>query len=178
VRLARRQRPKARTFRPAERFLCAGAEQARRVHAGFVGTEHLLLAILEEQDGAANRLLELLGVDRAQVAAALECWLVPSPRQIDPDALASLGIDFDAVRDRLEQSFGSGALERTRSACLGVAPRAKVALAFAVDYAGQANPVTSEHILLGILSVPESLAASVLATLGVTHGTAAASASS
>ena len=46
-------------------------------------------------------------------------------------------------------------------------PRLKMALAYAVDYAGE-GPVQDEHMLLGLLSVHESLAAHVLAELGVT----------
>jgi hypothetical protein len=33
----------------------------------------------------------------------------------DADALARIGIDLDEVRRRVEESFGPGALERTRA---------------------------------------------------------------
>jgi ATP-dependent Clp protease ATP-binding subunit ClpA len=46
-------------------------------------------------------------------------------------------------------------------------PRLKMALAYAVDYADE-GPVQDEHVLLGLLSVPDSLAAHVLSELGVT----------
>jgi hypothetical protein len=71
------------------------------------------------------------------------------------------------VRERLDETFGPGALEQTRAGCLGIMPRLKVALAYAVDYAGQ-GPVQDEHVLLALLSVRESLAAHVLSELGVT----------
>ncbi len=38
------------------------------------------------------------------------------PRVPDADALASIGIDLDEVRRRVEEAFGPGALERTRAA--------------------------------------------------------------
>jgi hypothetical protein len=63
------------------------------------------------------------------VGEALARWLAdgPSGGAIDPDALATLGIDFDAVREQLEQTFGPDALEQTHTACLGIAPRLKLA---------------------------------------------------
>jgi len=78
-----------------------------------------------------------------------------------------LGVDFETVRERQEQTFGRGALERTRSGCLGICPRLKLALAYALDQAADA-PLGDEHVLLGMLSVPDSVAARVLAELGVT----------
>jgi ClpA/ClpB-like protein len=102
------------------------------------------------------------------VERALEPWLGAAPEgtKIDPAALATLGIDLDAVRAALEQTFGAGALERSRASCLSVAPRLKLALAHAVDVAGD-RPLGDVHVLLGMLSVPESVAARALATLRV-----------
>jgi ATP-dependent Clp protease ATP-binding subunit ClpA len=81
-----------------------------------------------------------------------------------------LGIDFDEVRERLEQTFGPGALERTRTGCLGICPRLKLALAYALDHAAE-PPLGDEHVLLGVISVSDSVAARVLAELGVTRET-------
>jgi ATP-dependent Clp protease ATP-binding subunit ClpA len=82
-----------------------------------------------------------------------------------PDALATLGIDFEAVRERLEETFGPDALERV-PVCLGIAPRLKLAFAYALDYA-DGQQLADEHILLGMLSVPDSLASHVLSKVGV-----------
>jgi hypothetical protein len=46
-------------------------------------------------------------------------------------------------------------------------PRLKIALAYAVDYTGE-GPVKEEQMLLGLLSVSDSLAARILSDLGVT----------
>jgi hypothetical protein len=81
--------------------------------------------------------------------------------------LCTIAGGTNAVRDRLKQSFGLGALERTHAACLGICPRLKLALAHALDRAGT-NPLKEAHVLLGILDVPESVAARVLQGLGVT----------
>jgi ATP-dependent Clp protease ATP-binding subunit ClpA len=124
-----RPRRRAQTLRPAERYLTLGAEEARRAGHAFVGIEHVL------------RGLGISSVDAER----------PPPR-IDPEALRTLGIDFDEVRAQLDETFGPGALERTRAACLGVSPQLKRALAHAVDLA-DGGPVTDVHVLLGILSV-------------------------
>lgn len=165
MRLLRR----TKTTRPAEPYLLAGTEEARRLGHGYVGTEHVLTVLVRRPDGAATRHLARLGVTAEAVEAGLACWLggtTPAPK-IDPRALAELGIDFDAVRARLEDTFGAGALERTGSGCLGICPRLKRALAYAVDLAGD-EPLGDEHVLLGMLRVPDSVAARVLGRLGVT----------
>ena len=165
----RTARPRAKTIRPAEAYLSAGADEARRLNHNYIGTEHILRVLARRPDGSATQLLAELDVTAAEVAHGLSCWLEdasPAAR-IDPQALATLGIDFDAVRDRLEQSFGAGALERTRSSCLGICPRLKLALAYALDHAAD-RPLNDEHVLLGMLSVPDSVAARVLRDLGVT----------
>jgi len=164
----RRPGPRATTARPAaEPYLAAGAAEARRLGHNYVGTEHVLLVLIRNPDGAATAVLRQLGASADAVDGALASWLGISMRpKIDPDALAALGIDFEAVRVRLEETFGPGALEQTRAGCLGICPRLKMALAYALDYADR-KPLTDEHILLGMLSVPDSVAARVLATLGV-----------
>jgi hypothetical protein len=49
-------------------------------------------------------------------------WTLPSDtpnarpaRELDAEALATIGIDLDEVRRRVEEQFGAGALERTRA---------------------------------------------------------------
>jgi ATP-dependent Clp protease ATP-binding subunit ClpA len=161
--------PRAKTIGPAERYLVAGAEEARRLSHNYVGTEHILSVLARDSDGAATRLLAQLGITAEAVERALACWLEggSSVAKIDPHALAALGIDFEAVRKRLEQTFGPGSLERTRSGCIGIRPRLKLALAYALDHAGD-RPLGDEHVLLGMLSVPDSVAARILSDLGVT----------
>ena len=171
MRLLTRQRgarPRAKTIRPAKRYLTAGAEQARRLGCGFVGTEHVLLALVHDRASGGAALLGRLGADPTSVESALAPWLGPSSgrAKIDPDALASLGIDFDAVRARIDATFGTGALEHASASCLGIAPRLKLALAHALDHAGD-SPLRDEHVLLGILSVPDSVGARALANLGI-----------
>jgi ATP-dependent Clp protease ATP-binding subunit ClpA len=174
MRLLRRpSRPRLRATRPAERYLAAGADEARRLGHSYIGTEHVLLALTRNPHGGATKALSRLGVTHADIERSAVLAAVWAPR-IDPEALATLGIDLGTVRERLDETFGHGALERTEAGMLEptslgiqcVAPRLKQALADAVDRAGE-QPVGDEHVLLGMLSVPDSLAARALGELGV-----------
>jgi ATP-dependent Clp protease ATP-binding subunit ClpA len=142
-----------------------GADEARRLGHRSVGTEHVLLALTRDPDGGASRILRELDVSHGDIAES-PCLAGKPTRRIDADALATLGINLESVRERLEETFGPGALEQTGAGCLGIMPRLKMALAYAVDFAGE-GAVQDEHVLLGLLSVHESLAAHVLAELGV-----------
>ena len=169
MRLLRRRRcaePRARTIRPAEPYLAAGAAEARRLGHNYVGTEHVLLVLIRNPDGGATRVLQQLGVSADAVEEALSPCIGGGAPRIDPDALAALGIDFEAVQERLEETFGPGALEATQAGCLGIMPRLKMAFAYALDHA-DGQPLGDEHILLGMLSVPDSLASHVLDKVGV-----------
>jgi ATP-dependent Clp protease ATP-binding subunit ClpA len=173
MKLRRPIRPRSKALRRAERYLAAGADEARRLGHGYIGTEHVLLALTRDPERRAAGVLRRLGVTYGDVrnsACLAELW---APR-IDRDALAALGVDLDAVRERLEERFGEGALEESRAGILDqagagircVAPRLTLALARALDHAGE-RQLQDEHVLLGMLSIRDSLAARALAELGV-----------
>jgi ATP-dependent Clp protease ATP-binding subunit ClpA len=166
--LHRRTRPRAKTFRPAERYLVPAAAEARRRGHRYIGTEHILATLVQDPTSRAAQILTELGATPNAIDQALRCWLESGTPLIDPDALAALGIDLDTVRSELDRAFGPGALERTRVGCLGICPRAKMALAYAVDHAA-GQTVIDDYILLGMLSVPDCVAARVLGALGITH---------
>jgi ATP-dependent Clp protease ATP-binding subunit ClpA len=175
--LRRTRRPSSRGIGPAHAYLAAGAAETRRLGHAFIGTEHVLALLIRDPDGEVARLLDGLGVRTEAVDEALACWLRPSRQaaKIDPEALAHMGIDLDAVRECLERTFGPGALERSPSSCLGISPRLKLALASALDHAA-GRPLGDVHVLLGMLSVPDAVAAHVLRGFGVTLEAAAAAA--
>jgi ATP-dependent Clp protease ATP-binding subunit ClpA len=171
--LRRASLPRTKPLRPAERYLAAGAAEARRLGHGYIGTEHVLLALTRNPDGGAARVLRQLGVTHGDIKDSAVLAGLWAPR-IDADALASLGIELETVRERLEEMFGRDALEQTRArmneqtraGIRCVAPRLKMALAHALDRARE-QPVQDEDVLLGMLAVRDSLAARALAELGV-----------
>jgi len=63
--------PRAKTIRPAEPYLFAGAEEARRLGHNYVGTEHLLLVLIRNREGRATAVLRQLGVSADAVEDAL-----------------------------------------------------------------------------------------------------------
>jgi ATP-dependent Clp protease ATP-binding subunit ClpA len=104
----RRPGPRAKTARPAEPYLAAGAEQARRLGHRYVGTEHVLLVLIRSPDRGATTLLRQLDVSTDTIEERLARWLGTSRPKIDPEALAALGIDLETVRERWNKPSGRG----------------------------------------------------------------------
>ena len=97
----------------ARQAVVLAQEEAVALHHGWIGTEHLLLGVLRA-DGDGARLLAGFGVDAAGVRDDVVRIVGRGEDDIDRDALATLGIDLDAVRERVERAFGPGALSRRR----------------------------------------------------------------
>ena len=166
----------------AERFIAAGAHQSRTFGHDYVGTEHVLLALVEDSSTPAARALDRLGLTgnivRRDIERIIGTCIDPRRRTIDPDALATLGIDLDEVMRRVEQNFGPGAFETARSEALAgtggaswcIAPRLKKALELAATQAGH-GPVRPEHILVSLAAVKDCIAARILGEHGVTLDT-------
>src|SRR3954447_5223831 len=87
----------------------AGAQsEARRLHHSHIGTEHLLLALLT-QDTASTAVLFRSGLAHGGGRNAIRGHR--GGEDLDADALTTLGIDLDGLRDRVEATFGPGALD-------------------------------------------------------------------
>lgn len=91
-------------------------QHARRLGHHYIGCEHLLLAA-SSSDQIAGAVLRGHGVtpDRVEEEIVRRVGLGGGAglfADIDGDALASIGIDLDAVRARIEASFGPDALTR------------------------------------------------------------------
>jgi hypothetical protein len=95
----------------------------------YLGPEHLVLGVLRYGDSTASRVLRSFGVTLESARAALrrlaDRGVVPGPRPSDAELLGSLGIDLDAIRRSIEQSFGGKAVgwavrEATRARRRGV----------------------------------------------------------
>jgi ATP-dependent Clp protease ATP-binding subunit ClpA len=154
----------------ADRYFRLGADHASRLGQAHIGSEHVLLALASIPDGEAAAALARLGVTPHQIEAEiLRNPSQPPPTAIDPRALATLGIDLDAVRARLEERFGEGALEQTRRGCRPVEPSLKRALAHALQSAS-GQPPDDRAVLGGLVSVEDSAAVRVLRQLGIDAG--------
>jgi ATP-dependent Clp protease ATP-binding subunit ClpA len=179
----------------AREVVVRAQSEARSLRHNYIGTEHILLGLLAI-DGVAGRVLKDMGLDDARTKERiLEIVGVQSSSEPDPAALREIGIDLDAVRDRAEEAFGPGALDRTRArararARLGgrrsrpwrrrcettyprghipFTPRAKKVLELSLREALQLGHryVGTEHILLGVLREGEGLAALLLTKAGI-----------
>ncbi|GAA0407089.1 Clp protease [Acrocarpospora corrugata] len=152
--------------------------EARRLAHQHTGTEHLLLALLADPDSGTAQALR--GIDHAQAAAAIEA-AVRRPchgEELDADLLSTLGIDLDAVREKIEASFGPGSLDRapfrTRRGALisgrhlTWTPKAKKALELSLReaLALKSKEINTIHLLLGLFREGSGLAMRIL----VEHG--------
>ncbi|MGH3162687.1 MAG: Clp protease N-terminal domain-containing protein, partial [Streptosporangiaceae bacterium] len=108
-------------FTPEARTLVAlASEHARRLGHRYVGGEHILLAAVGADQpasavlrahGVTPELVEEEIVRRVGLGAGAGLF-----GGLDKDALATIGIDLDAVRARIEASFGPQALARAGQA--------------------------------------------------------------
>jgi ATP-dependent Clp protease ATP-binding subunit ClpA len=104
-------------------------EHARRLGHGYIGCEHLLLAAASTGEPAAAALRDH-GVTPEGVEAEIVRLIGLGQAAglfsaLDRDALASIGIDIDAVRAQIEAAFGPGALTRAvPGTCRGNRPAA------------------------------------------------------
>ncbi|MHA3065302.1 ATP-dependent Clp protease ATP-binding subunit [Lacticaseibacillus saniviri] len=126
----------------AKNVLLIAQEQAKAFRHHAVGTEHLLMALIIEQDGIAGKTLRQLNVTE------------------------------EDVHDEIERFTGYGTQDGRSSAAgtyLPYSPKGKEILAYAGDEAKRlgALKIGTEHILLGLLREDDILAARILQNLGL-----------
>ncbi|MBW8764996.1 MAG: Clp protease [Geodermatophilales bacterium] len=154
----------------ARQTVVRAQEEARRLHHGRVGTEHLLLALLALETPTAA-VLDRHGLTRDSVAETITGYV----GDLDADALTTLGIDLDAVRNSAEAAFGPGALDAAgpgrgaRSGHIPFTPRAKKVLELSLReaIALKAKGIADGHIALGLLREGEGLAMKVIHDRGL-----------
>jgi len=100
----------------ARRVVVQAQEDARRLGHNYIGCEHLLLAAAAA-DEPASTVLRDQGVTPDHVEAEILRTIgrgqtAGPPGGLDRQALASIGIDLDVVRARIEAAFGPDALTR------------------------------------------------------------------
>jgi ATP-dependent Clp protease ATP-binding subunit ClpA len=172
----------------ARGLVMAAQEEARSLGHRCIGTEHLLLALLRPASGTPFVLLREAGMTRERAVADLDRILGDQGRldMSDAAALEAIGIDLGAVRAKLEETFGPGALDplpppRKRGLFRHAVPppmrgehltftaRSKKILELALREALRLKHkfIGSEHILLGLLRENEGVGAKILADAGI-----------
>src|ERR1035441_7152620 len=102
----------------ARRAVVRAQHEAIRARDDHIGSEHLLLGLLAEPGPAAEGLTPA-GLDLAQLRTRQSSGTSGRTDPLDAEALASLGIDLDAVRRATDAAFGPGALDRVSPARRG-----------------------------------------------------------
>jgi ATP-dependent Clp protease ATP-binding subunit ClpA len=98
-------------FTDSARGIVAQAQvNARRLGHSYIGCEHLLMAAAMV-DGPAGAALRDHDITPERIEATLLSTIGPLSG-LDKEALASIGIDLDAVRAKVEAEFGPDALTR------------------------------------------------------------------
>ncbi|WP_317620984.1 Clp protease N-terminal domain-containing protein [Streptomyces sp. CBMA123] len=157
----------------------AGGEGLRH---GHVGTEHLLLAILAGPEDPAAGVLIGMGLDHEAAHREVVRLLGPGD---DAEALASIGVDLEAVRGAVESAFGEGALDvpaeeaperrgwfrsgESKPGRSPFSPGAKKALELSLreSLRLKSREIAVGHLLLGVLREGEGLGVRVVADHGL-----------
>ncbi|WP_456031624.1 ATP-dependent Clp protease ATP-binding subunit [Senegalimassilia anaerobia] len=122
----------------ARKVLVLAQDEARALHQPYVGTEHILLGLIQEKDGLAAQALERLGVAYDVVVKGIR-----EVASIDEGADVSGHLSFTPrVKRVLENSL-------------------REAMQMGQSY------ISTEHLLLGIVRENEGTALDVLSRLGV-----------
>ncbi|WP_194816109.1 Clp protease N-terminal domain-containing protein [Nocardia sp. XZ_19_385] len=160
-----------RFSKEARMAVVVAQEDARQLHAPNIGVEHVLLGLLSQGDDTLKALLAAAGITHAGVCDALTEQGEAGPLgKADAEALRSIGIDLDAVRESLEATFGADALDRAvptegkrgffargkNFAHIPFSREAKKVLELSLReaLARKDNSIEAGHILLGILRAP------------------------
>src|SRR5918997_877496 len=122
----------------AKQVLSLAQEEARNFNHPYVGTEHILLGLIRDQDGVPGKLLDELGVKLQQARSAVEFIVghgegAPRTEEAELTARAKKVIEFavDEAR-RLNHHY-----------------------------------IGTEHLLLGLIREGDGIAAGVLESLGI-----------
>ena len=85
--------------------------EARRLGHNYLGTEHLLLALVRHPELLPESVRVMLPNYAGMLSAAVDTLgAVPAPP--DAELLKAVGIDLDEVRSALRQTFGADALDQ------------------------------------------------------------------
>ncbi|HEX9995757.1 MAG TPA: Clp protease N-terminal domain-containing protein [Abditibacterium sp.] len=90
----------------AKRVLELAADESRRFRHNYIGTEHLLLALLREKDGLAATVLQRLGFNLEEVRAQVMEYLSPTAASTAPEKTPDVTTDFLRGAVELAKNIG------------------------------------------------------------------------
>jgi ATP-dependent Clp protease ATP-binding subunit ClpC len=120
----------------ARRVVVYAQEEARMLNQNYIGTEHLLLGLIREQDGIAAKALE------------------------------SLNISLEDVHQQVEELIGKGTYVPTGHIPFTPRAKKVLELSLREALQLGHNYIGTEHVLLGLIREGEGVAAQVLLNLG------------
>ena len=157
---------------PARQVVVQAQEEARRLHSSHIGTEHLLLGLLDAEGSPTAAVLARHGLTRESTVTAIRTFT--GAGGLDAAALGTVGIDLDAVRTSVEAAFGPGALDAPRGTReprghIPLTPRAKKVLELSLReaIAAKSGSIADGHLALGMIRVGEGLAMKVIHDRGI-----------
>ncbi len=122
----------------ARRVLTSAQEEAQALNHSYIGTEHILLGLIREDEGVAVKVL------------------------------LSLGVTLNKVRSAVEYIIGRGEKSGTGEMGLTPRAKRVIELAIDEARHLGHNYIGTEHLLLGLLHEGEGVAAGVLESFGIT----------
>ena len=122
----------------ARRVLTLAQEEAQKLNHSYIGTEHILLGLVREEEGVAVKVL------------------------------TNLGASLSKVRASVEFVIGRGEKPSTSETGLTPRARRVIELAIDEARYLSHNYIGTEHLLLGLLREEEGIAAGVLDSFGIT----------
>jgi hypothetical protein len=130
---------------PAKRALQRARQEARRLNMEFVGTEHVLLAVLREGGDGVTNMLAACDLDVEVVSRQTERTCGQMAARSGPSSTTAVAQDGMPLTPMVQRALGYAAEEAAQLGHPGVGP---------------------EHLLLGLAREPESVAAGILESLG------------
>lgn len=158
-----------RFTREAREVVALAEREARALGAAAVGTEHVLVALLERCGPLLSEPWLPPFVARAPLATAEAARALLRDDDPDADALASIGISLGQVRRAVAEAFGPGAWERPRNRRrLPFTEEAKRSLEQAARELAETRGrrLDSHYLVLGLLR-EDTAASRLLAELGL-----------
>jgi ATP-dependent Clp protease ATP-binding subunit ClpC len=120
----------------ARRVVVLAQEEARLLSHNYIGTEHILLGLIHEQEGVAAKVLE------------------------------ALGISVETVRGKVESIIGAGEGTPTGHIPFTARSKKVLELSLREALQLGHNYIGTEHILLGLIREGEGVGAQILVNLG------------